>query len=116
MARHCQVFAHDAPLAPDCPYTLAEVDWLVRSEFVETLSDVILRRTAMAITGGVSMEVIEAVADVMMQARGFGPADMARQQTTLIEELAEYHGVTPEALTARNKERSRECVLAAKPA
>ncbi|SLN71842.1 Aerobic glycerol-3-phosphate dehydrogenase [Falsiruegeria litorea R37] len=116
VARHCQATAQDAPLVPDCAYTQAEVDWLLRSEFVETLSDVILRRTGLAITGAISMEVIEAVSDIMLQARSLGPADMARQQTTLIEELAEYHGVTSDALTARNKERSRECVLAAKPA
>ena len=108
VAEFCQA-AKDAPLTPDCPYTREEIRLLLREEFAQTLSDIVLRRTALAITGAVSTQVIDAIGDVMAQESGLSEAQITRQRTKLIDELAEYHGVTAETLTARNKERSTIC-------
>ncbi|WP_170416013.1 glycerol-3-phosphate dehydrogenase/oxidase [Ruegeria atlantica] len=106
----------DTPLAPGCPYTHAEICLLLREEYIQTLSDVVLRRTLLAITGGISMQVIDTLADLLKQERNLSEQDLNHQRKVLINELAEFHGVSAETLIARNIKRSEECVLAAKPA
>ncbi|WP_424830266.1 glycerol-3-phosphate dehydrogenase/oxidase [Ruegeria sp.] len=106
----------DEPLTQGCPYTRQEIRLLLREEFTETLSDIVLRRTALAITGGISMQVIDALADLLAKERCLSEQDIARQRAALINELTEYHGVSAETLIARNIKRSEECELAARPA
>ncbi|KAJ56329.1 glycerol-3-phosphate dehydrogenase [Actibacterium mucosum KCTC 23349] len=100
----------DMPLATCCPYTVGEIRWLVGREFVQTVSDIVLRRTSLAITGQISMDVIDRICEVFAAARGLSTECIGAQKEQLINELAEFHGVTAEALTARNTERRRECV------
>lgn len=106
----------DTPLAPGCPYTHTEIRLLLREEYTQTLSDIVLRRTSLAITGGISMQVIDTLADLLAQERNLSKQDLKHQRKVLINELAEFHGVSAKTLTARNIKRSEECALAAKPA
>jgi len=109
VAKFCQS-VQDAPLLDDCPYTEAEIIWLMRTEFVETLSDIVLRRTALAITGQISDALLDCLGEIVAKERGLGQQEITDQKQTLIHELSEYFGVSAEALTARNKERRTECV------
>ena len=90
---HCTRFPAEAPLGPDCPYTRGEIDFLTRHEFVLHLSDVVLRRTALAITGALNAENLAAVVDTMRPALGWSADTAARETETLVAELATYHGV-----------------------
>ena len=90
---HCARFPAEAPLGPDCPYTRGEIDFLTRHEFVLHLSDVVLRRTALAITGALNAENLSAVVDTMRPVLGWSADTAARETEALVAELATYHGV-----------------------
>lgn len=109
VALFCQS-VQDAPLADGCPYTEAEIIRLMRTEYVETLSDIVLRRTALAITGEVSGEVLDRLGDILGEERHLSPQEITDQKETLIHELSEFFGVSAKTLIARNKERRTECV------
>ncbi|CAD0186957.1 Aerobic glycerol-3-phosphate dehydrogenase [Ruegeria sp. THAF57] len=109
VAQFCQS-VKDTPLLAGCPYTEAEIIWLLRTEFVETLSDIVLRRTALAITGQISDALLGQLGTVVATERGISPQEITDQTQALIHELSEYYGVSAETLTARNKERRTECV------
>ncbi|MFC6759225.1 hypothetical protein ACFQFQ_06510 [Sulfitobacter porphyrae] len=79
--------------------------WICRNEFVETLSDIVLRRTALAITGQVSMEIIAALAALFGHERVLPEREIKRQSDALIAELDSYHGVNSAMLVARNESR-----------
>ncbi len=109
VALFCQL-VDDTPLAEGCSYTRAEIIWLMRTEFVETLSDIVLRRTALAITGQISEMLLDRLGGIFVDERGLSQQEITNQIQALIHELSEFHGVSAEALTARNKERRTECV------
>jgi glycerol-3-phosphate dehydrogenase len=99
----------DRPLAAGTLYSEGEILHLIRSEFVETLSDLALRRTDLAISGVLSMQIIEALAALMAQETGLSPDLITAQKQDLIAELSTYHGVTAATLERRNTERNAQC-------
>lgn len=99
----------DRPLAEGTHYTRDEIAHLIRSEFVETLADLALRRTDLAMSGVVSMQIIDALGEVFAATRGLSTAEISSQKAALIAELATYHGVTAATLISRNAERTTEC-------
>lgn len=52
-------------------YDEAEIDFIVRNEFVEHLADVVMRRTALAITGSLTRRDLQAIATVVGRAKGW---------------------------------------------
>ena len=90
---HCARFAAEAPLGPDCPYTRGEIDFVTRNEFVLHLSDIVLRRTALAITGVLDADNLAAVVETMQSALRWSADAAAREKETLLAELEAYHDV-----------------------
>lgn len=109
VAEECQMMGADRPIAADCQYTRNEIRLILRQEFAETLSDILLRRTALAITGAVSMEVVDALMAVITEERALSPDQSAAQKAALISELDDFHGVSTNTLIARNKEGHPQC-------
>lgn len=107
--RACLGRADDLPLAPGCSYSAAEIAHLAASEFTVTLSDLVLRRTSLAITGVLDAAVLDRLASAFAAATGLTPTESARQRTDLAEELITYHGLKPWKLQANTKRRSKEC-------
>ncbi|QDG76178.1 glycerol-3-phosphate dehydrogenase/oxidase [Labrenzia sp. PHM005] len=103
-------------LIPGCALTKNEVIYLIRNEFVETVSDLVLRRTSLAIDGSVSLDIIDQLTALLRQERSLSPQEAERQRSDLIEELGDYHGVSKKTLEFRNQNWSEECELARKPA
>ena len=63
----------DQRMVADLPYTMAEVDYVVRSEMAMSVSDVLLRRLRLAQTDrGLGHSVVAAVADRIASHYGFG--------------------------------------------
>jgi len=81
--------------------TAAEIVYLVRHEFVAGLSDLVLRRTSLAIAGDISMVSIERIADVLAAERGWSDQHRNGEVESLIAELDTYHGVSQEMLDQR---------------
>jgi glycerol-3-phosphate dehydrogenase len=68
------------PLTDVQDYTMLELDWLVRNEQVVHLSDLVMRRTALAITRRLTMAALEQAAEVTAAALGW---DEARRMNEL---------------------------------
>jgi glycerol-3-phosphate dehydrogenase len=90
------ILAHEAarpaePLADAPGYRLAEIDWLARNEQVVHLTDIVMRRTALAITGRLTRRDLERIADVAADALGWEPARRAGEIDATLTELAERH-------------------------
>jgi len=106
---YCVNDTGDRQLAPGTQYTRSEIRYLIKSEYVERLSDVILRRTSLAITGQLSLPIINAVAEILANELKMPPGIISEQKAALIEELEEFYGVSADTLALRNRERSKEC-------
>ena len=110
----CKKFPGDTALANNCTYTVAEITHLIKSEKVLHLTDLILRRTDLAITGQISSEIISRVAAIATEYLGWDTARQEQEKASLISELDEFHGVCPQTLLNRSKQRKSQCVSAPK--
>jgi glycerol-3-phosphate dehydrogenase len=107
--RGCLGHANDVPLGVSSAYTGAEIAYLAGSEFTVTLSDLVLRRTSLAITGALDGALLTQITEIFAKATGLEPSQAAKQCSALTEELIHFHGLSPERLTAEQT-RSRKCV------
>ncbi|MDN5786919.1 glycerol-3-phosphate dehydrogenase C-terminal domain-containing protein [Pseudorhodobacter sp.] len=99
---YCAALVGDAPLLPDNCYSTGEIGFLAEHEHALTLSDIVLRRTSLAITGQISADLIDAIAAVMAKTKGWSEVQQNSQREALCAELAEFHGVSAEMLQSRN--------------
>jgi glycerol-3-phosphate dehydrogenase len=83
----------DEPLVTDATYSRAEVAYLVSTEAVVHLIDVVLRRTNHAFTGDVSIELLLELAEIAGDTLGWDAARRADEVRETVEELAERHGI-----------------------
>lgn len=105
----CAGCNHDDPLVPSAMITTGEIRFLIRHEVVVRLSDIVLRRTGMAITGEISSDLIAAIAAVAADELGWDAARAQQETDALINELNTFHGVSPEVLEQRSLERNTKC-------
>ncbi|OCG75282.1 glycerol-3-phosphate dehydrogenase/oxidase [Microbacterium sediminis] len=70
-----------------------ELDWMVREEHVVHLTDVVLRRTALAFTGRADRAALEAIADALAPVVGWDAARRDREVADTIAVLRDAHGV-----------------------
>lgn len=106
---YCTAHPDDTPLAQGCALSTGEIDWLIETEWVETLCDLVLRRTSLAITGQINADIIERIADRLAAARGLSPEARRVQIDTLKDTLSAFYGVSPETLTQRNTTWRDQC-------
>ncbi|NKB53371.1 MAG: FAD-dependent oxidoreductase [Rhizobiaceae bacterium] len=99
----CEQHGAAIKLSDDCSYTFAEIAHLARSERIVHLSDLVLRRTDLAITGQVSTTMIANVAKVVGSELGWSAAQRKREIEALTSELNEFYGVCPQTLSNRSK-------------
>nr|WP_295977275.1 glycerol-3-phosphate dehydrogenase/oxidase [uncultured Agrobacterium sp.] len=102
----CRGRPDDVPLSDKSPITAAEVIWLIRCEHVRHLTDLILRRTTLAITGVVNADLIDAILGVAARELGWPATRSAAERQRLIHELETFYGVTPAMLQHRCKENA----------
>ena len=94
---YCAGQADDRPLLPDCQYTTAEIGFLATQEHVTALSDIVLRRTDIAITGQVSTQLVAQIAAVLAQELHWSGRETQQQQNALVAELQSFHGLSFDA-------------------
>jgi glycerol-3-phosphate dehydrogenase len=99
---------------PHPDYSARELLFLIRNEAVERLDDVLLRRTTLAITGNLSLQMMEAVLDLLVMEKAWTPAQRATERHRFLTLLSERHGVDENTLSNRNEQRSMECETPAK--
>ncbi len=98
----------DRPLLAGLAMTEAEIAWLIRSEYVRHLGDLALRRTDLAITGAISLDLIGALARIAARELGWSEQQAAAEQARLLDELDAMHGVSRTTLENRCKEHPDE--------
>ncbi len=83
-----------APL-PDAPdHVEGEIDYLVRHEQVGRLADIVLRRTALAVTGTLTLRLLRRIAEIAGQALDWNAARIEQEIESVRDELSRLHGVT----------------------
>ncbi|MCZ7488676.1 glycerol-3-phosphate dehydrogenase/oxidase [Rhizobium rhizogenes] len=102
----CRGRPDDTPLCEKLPVTVAEVIWLIRSEHVRHLTDLILRRTTLAITGCIDADLIDAILGVTARELGWSSRQAEEERQLLIHELETFYGVSPAMLQHRCKENA----------
>ncbi|MBY5795797.1 glycerol-3-phosphate dehydrogenase/oxidase [Rhizobium leguminosarum] len=103
----------DAAL-PHAGYSVRELQCLIREEAVEHLDDLLLRRTTLAVSGELSLDMMDAALDLLAQEKRWTLADRIRERDRFLILLTERHGVDEDMLSARNEPRSIECDTTAK--
>jgi glycerol-3-phosphate dehydrogenase len=78
----------DTGRLPDAQdYSLAEIDYILRNEFVEHLVDVVMRRTTLAVTGSLTMPDLEAIATVAGRALGWAAERINAETEATVTQL-----------------------------
>jgi glycerol-3-phosphate dehydrogenase len=83
-------------------YTEAELRHLIRREHARTLSDILQRRTSLAITGVLSSAAITRTATILSDELGWSPQQAAEAERAFRDRLARDHGLTDAILDDRD--------------
>jgi glycerol-3-phosphate dehydrogenase len=81
------------PLAHVDGYSRAEIDWIARSEMVEHLADIVMRRTTLAIEGRLSAAGLEEIASIAASALGWDEHRRAEEIEAVTEQLTAFNRV-----------------------
>ncbi|MBB3612335.1 glycerol-3-phosphate dehydrogenase/oxidase [Rhizobium sp. BK602] len=73
-------------------YSLLEIDWIARRELVVHLSDIVFRRTTLAIEGALTMEGLRTVGTVAASALGWSTQRLLAEIDDVVNSLATFHG------------------------
>ncbi|MET3896861.1 glycerol-3-phosphate dehydrogenase [Devosia sp. UYZn731] len=84
-------------------HSRAELEFLVTSEHVETLADLLLRRTTIAITGALSLRVIDTCLALLAEAKGWSPSKCETARDAFLAELLTRHGLDRATLVSRDQ-------------
>jgi glycerol-3-phosphate dehydrogenase len=97
--RATEVLAHiaaagtDRPLAGAPHYSVGEIQFLVRSELVVHLSDLVLRRTSLAFTGTLTRPLLEELADIAGAELHWDAEKRSAEIDAALDILRDRHGV-----------------------
>ena len=91
VARFCA--EADRPLAHHETYTAREVEFLVRNERVFHLDDLVLRRTAIALLGELTGELLDELLGILAAAHDWPTDRAADERRRTVEILREYHRI-----------------------
>ncbi|MDF2442476.1 MAG: glycerol-3-phosphate dehydrogenase [Subtercola sp.] len=89
--------ADDKPLASLPDYSTAELDYLIGSEYVVHLTDVVLRRTIVAFVGGLTQPVFDELSEIVGGKLGWSAEQLADERKLAAENLSFFHGLTLDA-------------------
>ncbi|PLK71824.1 glycerol-3-phosphate dehydrogenase [Rhizobium sp. TH135] len=103
----CDGHPDDVPLSSTNVMTLAEILWLIQGEDVHHLADIVLRRTSLAITGQIDLEILDTLLTVMARELAWSGEQMLAERRQLIDELGTYYGVSVAMLQDRCKEKDK---------
>ncbi len=98
----------DRPLMHHGGYSYSELAYLIGSEQVVHLTDLLLRRTSLAISGELNMAMIQEINELLARQSGW-PSEAAEEELsrTLVY-LQKYHGLDHNTLNKRPSIRSGE--------
>ncbi len=89
---------------PHPGYSRREILFLIRNEAVEHLDDILLRRTTLAISGELSLKMIDAVLELLACEKNWPASRRDDERAAFLHMLTERHGADIAALNARNEQ------------
>jgi len=96
-------------MLPGADYSAAEIAGIVEREQVEALADLFLRRTTIAISGGLTPDLIDAVLAILAARKGWDEEQSARERAAFLGLLASQHGIRFPDCAQTNDKRSALC-------
>ncbi|MCX5578888.1 glycerol-3-phosphate dehydrogenase/oxidase [Kaistia terrae] len=96
-------------MLPGTHYSAAEIAGIVEREQVETLADLFLRRTTLAITGSLTPHLIDAALAILAARKGWDEEQSARERAAFLGLLASQHGIRFPDCAETNDKRSALC-------
>jgi glycerol-3-phosphate dehydrogenase len=99
------VFGADADIAG---HSAAELAHLIAHEQVETLADLLLRRTTIAITGDLSLSAIDRSLELLSAGKAWTAERAAAERQSFLYLLATRHGLSLETLSRRDHRTRHE--------
>lgn len=89
---------------PCADYSVRELRYLIRNEAVEHLDDLLLRRTTLAISGQLSLNMTDAALDLLAQEKHWSTPHKAAERSRFLTLLNERHSVGLDSPNDRNKQ------------
>jgi glycerol-3-phosphate dehydrogenase len=98
IARHQSASSNEDRLPDSSDYSVSEIDYIARNEFVEHLADIVMRRTTLAISGSLTIGDLQQVAIVAGRALGWTPQRTSEEIDQVVTQLngANLMGLQPE--------------------
>jgi len=96
-------------MLPGSDYSAGEIAAIVEREQVETLADLFLRRTTIAISGGLTPDLIDAGLAILAEQKGWDAERSASERSDFLGLLASQHGVHFSDRAHTNNKRSALC-------
>lgn len=93
----------DEPLVSLPSFGRREVEWLVEEEHVATLADLVLRRTAIAFTGELSLDVLEELANIAGAVLQWDESRAGSEVAALLAHLDTVNSLSAATLAERGK-------------
>jgi glycerol-3-phosphate dehydrogenase len=75
-------------------YSVAEITWIVQTEKVRRLDDIVLRRTSMALLGEVTMPLLEELAGLWTSASGRPDSEAEAAVAAAADHLRQRFGIS----------------------
>ncbi|NRA19384.1 MAG: glycerol-3-phosphate dehydrogenase/oxidase [Oceanospirillaceae bacterium] len=91
----------DRPLEHHSQYSLGEIQFLITEERVETLLDILLRRTSLAISGELNLAMIEEINQILSKLKGWDQLKTDAELAGALTFLEKNHGL--EQMTLSNR-------------
>lgn len=96
-------------MLPGYGYSHNEIRLIVEREQVETLADIFLRRTTIAITGDLTTELVDAVLDILATHKAWNAKQAAQEHAAFVALLKHQHGVDLSNPSETDNKRSAIC-------
>jgi glycerol-3-phosphate dehydrogenase len=89
IARHQSLWNSEDRLPDSVNYSLSEIDYILRNEYVEHLSDIVMRRTTIAITGSLTSNDLRQIATIAGRALNWDSVRISEEIAAVETQLRE---------------------------
>ncbi|ANN58588.1 glycerol-3-phosphate dehydrogenase [Mesorhizobium loti NZP2037] len=109
IARHQSASSNEDRLPDSHDYSVSEIDYIARSEFVEHLADIVMRRTTLAIGGSLTTGDLQQIALIAGRALGWNAQRISEEIDAVVTQLngTNLMGLQPEHLPRTTSDRAK---------
>ncbi len=82
-------------------YSRREIEYIASEEHVVSVGDILFRRTSIAISGALSLPLIDEITNIVAAVKAWDTARVEQDRSDLLYRLSYYHGLTEIMLRQR---------------